>query len=106
MKTYIQKHKKSIAIGIAALLGIAFVTLLILPATYFDTGRATCVSVLLFDIECYGCGMTRAIQHLLHLDFEAAYGFNKLSFIVLPLAVIMIAWELKKAIWPKEDALD
>lgn len=87
----------------AALLGIAFVTLLILPATYFDTGRATCVSVLLFDIECYGCGMTRAIQHLLHLDFEAAYQFNKLSFIVLPLSVIMIAWELKRAIWPKEE---
>jgi hypothetical protein len=96
------KYKKPIAYSIAALLSIAFITLLILPANYFDTGRATCVSVILFDLECYGCGMTRAIQHLLHLDFEKAYEFNKLSFIVLPLAIIMIAWELKKVISPQK----
>ncbi len=95
-------YKKPIAYSIAALLSVAFITLLMLPADYFDTGRASCVSVILFDVECYGCGMTRAIQHLLHLDFQKAYEFNKLSFIVLPLSVIMITWELKKVIFPKK----
>lgn len=98
-------YKKPIAYSIAIFLSIAFITLLILPANYFDTGRATCMSVILFDIECYGCGMTRAIQHLLHLDFQKAYEFNKLSFIVLPLSVIMITWELKKVIFPKKARL-
>ena len=95
-------YKKPIAYTIGALLSIAFISLLILPANYFDTGRATCMSVILFDMECYGCGMTRAIQHLLHLDFQKAYEFNKLSFIVLPLSVFMISWELKKVILPKK----
>ena len=44
-----------------------------------------CLSVLFFDFECYACGMTRAIQHLIHLDFSIAYDYNKLSLVVLPL---------------------
>jgi hypothetical protein len=40
------------------------------------------------------CGMTRAVQHLIHLDFETAYHFNKLSFVVFPLLIGMILWEL------------
>jgi hypothetical protein len=96
-------YKKPIAYIIAVMLVIAFITLLILPANYFDTGRATCLSVLFFELECYGCGMTRAIQHLLHLEFSIAYEFNKLSFIVLPLAVFMIIWELQKVIFSKKE---
>ncbi len=93
------ESKRKIGIAIFIVLSIAFLTLLILPADYFDHGRATCVSVILFDVECYGCGMTRAIQHLIHLDFESAWTFNKLSFVVFPLAVFMILWELKKNIF-------
>jgi hypothetical protein len=100
MKIIIQPEtKRKVGISIFILLSIAFITLLILPADYFDTGRASCVSVILFDVECYGCGMTRAIQHLIHLDFESAWAFNKLSFIVFPLAIFMILWELKKNIF-------
>lgn len=44
-----------------------------------------CLSKVLAGMECYGCGMTRAIMHLIHLDFTEAYQYNKLSFIVLPL---------------------
>jgi Protein of unknown function (DUF2752) len=102
LKNRIAKYRKPLTIVLACFLGIAFVTLLILPADYFDTGQATCLSVIFFDLECYGCGMTRAIQHLLHLDFSSAYEFNKLSFIVLPLAVWMIAKELYKNIFSKE----
>jgi hypothetical protein len=70
--------------------------LIILPADFFDSGQSVCVSVLLFDQECYGCGMTRGIQHLLHLDFLTAYEFNKLSLIVLPLLVYLWFNELRK----------
>ena len=56
-----------------------------MPADYFDEGESICISKLLAGMECYGCGMTRAIMHLIHLDFEEAYQYNKLSFIVFPL---------------------
>lgn len=60
-----------------------------MPAKFFDSGQSVCLSVLLFDIKCYGCGMTRAIQHIIHFDFEAAYLFNKLSFLVFPVLIFM-----------------
>jgi hypothetical protein len=63
--------------------------LLLLPATFFDGGRSICLSVLLADTACYGCGMTRAIMHLLHFDLETALTFNKLSVVVLPLLVFV-----------------
>jgi hypothetical protein len=71
-------------------------TLLLLPADFFDKGKSICISVLLLDKECYGCGMTRAIQHLIHLDFKTAFEYNKLSFVVFPLFAGMILWELNK----------
>ncbi len=70
--------------------------LLILPADFFDHGQSVCLSLLLFDTKCYGCGMTRAIQHLIHLDFGAANSFNKLSFIVFPLLTIMWFKEIRR----------
>lgn len=72
------------------------IVLLVLPSNYFDNGQSVCVSVLLFDQECFGCGMTRGVQHLLHLDFLTAYEFNKLSLIVLPLLVYLWFNELKR----------
>lgn len=75
---------------------LAFCVLLILPADFFDEGQTICISVLLLDKKCYGCGMTRGIQHLIHGEFAAAYNFNKLSFIVFPLAVYLIATEIYK----------
>ena len=70
--------------------------LLALPADFFDYGNSVCLSIFLFERECFGCGMTRAIQHLIHLDFSTAYMFNKLSFIVLPLLIITYIKELIK----------
>lgn len=58
--------------------------LIILPASFFDEGQSLCLSVLLLKKECYGCGLTRSIQHFIHFDFEQAWHFNKLVVIVLP----------------------
>jgi hypothetical protein len=55
------------------------------------------MSVVFFDIECFACGMTRAIQHLIHFDFFIAYQFNKLSVIVFPLIVLSYFKECKRA---------
>lgn len=82
------------------------IILLFLPANLFDNGQSICVSVLLFDKQCYGCGMTRAIQHLIHFEFEKAYDFNKLSFIVLPLSLFMIGTEIKKTFFTTKKKID
>ncbi|MGC6470761.1 MAG: DUF2752 domain-containing protein [Flavobacteriales bacterium] len=73
------------------------IVLLILPADFFDEGQSICLSVVLFEQNCYACGMTRAIQHLIHFDFQEAYTFNKLSFIVLPLLIFSYLKTIKKA---------
>jgi hypothetical protein len=64
--------------------------LLLMPADSFDTGPTLCLSKLLAGIECFGCGMTRAIMHLIHLDFAAAAAYNKGCFIVFP--VLSLLW--------------
>jgi len=47
------------------------------PPTFLD-GDAfpVCASRLLFDIECLGCGMTRAALHAHHGAFDTAIAFN------------------------------
>jgi hypothetical protein len=70
--------------------------LLIIPSTFFDKGQSICLSVLLLDKECFGCGMTRATQHLIHLDFQKAYYFNKLSFFIVPLLSFLYVREFFK----------
>jgi hypothetical protein len=64
--------------------------LFIIPKDYFNSGKTVCLSVAIFDLECWGCGITRAIMHLIHFDIEAAWDFNKLSFIILP--IICYLW--------------
>ncbi len=69
------------------------VTLLLLPADFFDEGEAICPSKRFFDVECLGCGMTRAVMHLLHLDFDMALYYNPGSFVVVPiLGLIWLKW--------------
>lgn len=99
MKQFIQQHKKTVAYLVFIVLFIMFMVLLYLPANYFDEGQSICISVLLFDIECFGCGMTRAIQHLLHLDLSGALYYNKFSFVVFPLIIFLLLNEFYKIIF-------
>ncbi len=73
------------------------VILLVLPADFFDQGQSICLSILLLNQECYGCGLTRALMHLIHFEFAEAYYFNILAFIVFPL--LAYQW----ALWFWED---
>jgi hypothetical protein len=53
------------------------------------TGIDICIPCLfktIFNVECPGCGLTRAFIHLLEFDFVGAYDSNALIFIVLPVA--------------------
>lgn len=82
--------------SILIILSIITITLLILPADFFDSGSSICLSVVLFDKQCYACGLTRAVQHFIHGEFATAYMYNKLVVIVLPLIIGLIGYELYK----------
>lgn len=74
------------------------VVLLALPKDFFDTGKSICLSRLLLDAECPGCGITRAMMHIIHFDFHSALLFNKLSFIVLPLLIYEYIKQIRRDI--------
>jgi|GEM_PF-690478 len=59
--------------------------LILLPADFFDRGESICLSKLLAGTECYACGLTRATMHFVHFEFQKAWEFNRLSFIVVPM---------------------
>lgn len=61
------------------------IALLILPADHFNEGQSLCLSVLLFDQECFGCGMTRGVMNFIHFNWQTAWEFHKMSVIVAPL---------------------
>jgi len=74
------------------------IVLLILPADFFDKGKSICLSIFLFDIECYACGLTRAIQHLIHFDFSIGYEYNRLSILVFPFLIVSYYGEIKRVL--------
>lgn len=92
-------EKKTITWLWLVLLLLVPVVLWILPADFFDNGSIQlCPSKLFFDIECFGCGMTRAVMHLHHFDMDDAVYFNRGSLVVYPaLIVVWCMWVYKAA---------
>lgn len=62
-------------------------TLLFLPADYFDYGTSICPSKIFMDKDCPGCGLTRGVQHAIHFEFTTAWQFNKLTFLIIPFLI-------------------
>jgi hypothetical protein len=103
----VKKNMEKIWMGL--LLVTPFI-LWILPADFFDNGKVIlCPSRLFFDIECFGCGMTRAIMHLHHFDFESAIFYNSGSILIYPMLVIVwIIWVTKSLFrlgWKTDNTL-
>ncbi|MFI3286649.1 MAG: DUF2752 domain-containing protein [Rikenellaceae bacterium] len=57
----------------------------LIPKELIFDGNTLCLFKSIFDIECFGCGMTRAIYLLLHGDINGAVGYNWRVIIVMPL---------------------
>ncbi|MDX1683648.1 MAG: DUF2752 domain-containing protein [Saprospiraceae bacterium] len=72
------------------ILALIPIALWIVPAGQFDdTGVVLCPSRFLFDIECPGCGITRAILHFHHWDFDEAVYHNMFVLIIYPLLFLL-----------------
>jgi len=76
-------RNKAADIGIAMAIAALGAAAIVVPDILLHASPSCLISMLLED-QCWGCGMTRASIALLHGDVAAAWGFNKLSIVVLP----------------------
>lgn len=95
---YYLNEKKNIYKVWLFLLVITPFVLWLLPADFFDEGKEICPSKVLLDIECFGCGITRAVMHFHHFEFDEALYYNLGVVWVYPFLIFL--W----LIWVK-DAL-
>ena len=61
------------------------VVLYAIPMESICNGNTICVFTNIFEVECWGCGITRAIFSALHFRFYDAWEYNPLFVVVLPL---------------------
>lgn len=61
------------------------VVLYAIPMESICNGNTICVFTNIFGVECWGCGITRAIFSALHFRFYDAWEYNPLFVVVLPL---------------------
>lgn len=73
------------------------VLLWLTPISYFEKlNLTTCPSKLFFDLECIGCGLTRAVFYFHKWEFAEAIYFNTSIIIVYPLLFLMWLMFLKE----------
>jgi hypothetical protein len=61
--------------------------LYLIPLEWFCKQHSVCIIKNIFDIECYGCGITRAVLYGLHFDIQKAINYNKMVVIVFPILI-------------------
>ena len=66
------------------------IVLYAIPAENVFNGKSICIFTNVFGVECWGCGITRAIFSALYFRFAEAWEYNRLVVIVLPL--LMFEW--------------
>lgn len=81
--------------GLVAIAGIA-VLYTFPPSQYSFYPRCPIYSTT--HLLCPGCGATRALYELLHLDFKGALHYNALVTLLLPVALMWWALECYRAI--------
>jgi hypothetical protein len=65
------------------------IVLWVLPSDYFHQGSVWCPSKLIWNWDCPFCGLIRATQHAMHLEWKAAWEFNKMIVGFFPVCVFL-----------------
>ncbi|MBS0619301.1 MAG: DUF2752 domain-containing protein [Spirochaetes bacterium] len=61
------------------------IAMFVIPLDFFEHGRSLCIFKNLFDWDCPGCGLTRAIACIFHGEFQRAFAFNRMVVFIFPL---------------------
>ena len=88
MKTILKFNQKKLFLSISILiLGLfAFLLFLFLNQTY--SFYIPCFFHKITGLYCPGCGITRMVLSLLHLDFYQAFRWNPFLFLLTPLFIV------------------
>ena len=69
-------------------LALLIVVVLVLPdKILFNNSRSLCIHLMVTDIQCPVCGMTRAMHELLSMRIASAIEYNSSSILVIMLFV-------------------
>jgi len=79
------KNDKFLTFFEIGILVIAPLLLILIPTTFYENGHSICLFKKLFNSNCLGCGMTRALSCIFHFQIQKSYEFNKLIIIIFPL---------------------
>lgn len=60
--------------------------------------RSICLIKNIFDINCYGCGITKAVIAVIQIDLLGAYLYNKMIVVVMPLLLYVWTREILQTI--------
>jgi len=72
----------------------AIIFLYTIPWETLSQGPVICLYKKFFNINCIGCGMTRASWQLAHLNIKEAIRFNPLSVVLFPLWIFIMVYDL------------
>ena len=56
---------------------------------------------MLTGLKCPGCGSQRAVHALLHADFAAAWGYNALLVVSVPVVALMVYSQFERRKRPR-----
>lgn len=69
----------------------------LVPLSYIEN-RSFCLFYNLFEIECFGCGFTRAFFNMTRLNFIQSIKYNKMILFLGPLFLLAYFYELNHII--------
>ena len=67
--------------------------------------HSICLFKNLFGIECYGCGITKAVIAAIQLDFIRAFNYNRLIIIIMPLIIYLWGKEIVRCVKEQKKRL-
>jgi hypothetical protein len=96
----IGKEKFKFFLLICKLLALLLLPFLLstLSLDELESKPSICLFKNLFGIECYGCGITKAVIAITQLDCIRAFHYNKLIVIVMPLIFFLWIKEIVKCV--------
>ena len=75
--------------GVAAASAVVLLTLAWIPMEAINSFPTFCPFKRYFGMECFGCGMTRALSAFLHGNVRVAIAYNRGVLFTLPLLALL-----------------